>query len=383
MMEVETVIYKPFGDLQLSALGLGCMRLPVLEEDMTRIDEAKTAEMVEYAMKNGINYYDTAWGYHGGNSELVMGRVLKQYPRDSFYLASKFPGYELANHGKIAEIFECQLEKCQVDYFDFYLIHSVTDANIDRYLDPQYGTLEYVREQKRNGRIRHLGFSFHGNAEVMRRFLDVYGDDMEFGQLQLNWFDWSFQDAKGMVERLKARGIPVWVMEPVRGGSLATLEPEYASRLEALRPHVTAVEWAFRFLQTIPEVTVTLSGMSNFEQLAQNIQTFSAEAPLNETEWKALMKIAAEKSGKKTIACTACRYCVEQCAQRLDIPLLISLYNEVLYSGGTVVTGRVLAALKERGKHPEACVGCGACAAVCPQGIDIPAMMKDFCDRRG
>ncbi len=375
------MIYKNFGDLQLSALGLGCMRLPVLENDVTRIDEAKTAEMVAYAMQNGINYYDTAWGYHGGNSELVMGRILKQYPRDSFCLASKFPGYDLSNHGKIEEIFERQLEKCQADFFDFYLIHSVTDANIDRYLDPQYGTLEYVRRQKQNGRIRHLGFSFHGNADVMRRFLEVYGNDMEFGQLQLNWFDWSFQDAKGMVEQLRARGIPVWVMEPLRGGSLATLEAEYEDRLTALRPGIGMPEWAFRFLQTIPEVTVTLSGMSNFEQLVQNIETFSAEKPLNETEWNALMKIAAEKSGKKTVACTSCWYCVEQCRKQLDIPFLISLYNEVLYSGGTVLTGRALEALTTRGKHPAECIGCGACSKVCPQGIDIPSMMKDFCDR--
>ena len=179
------MIYKQFQDMSLSALGLGCMRLPTIDGDGSKIDEKKSAEMVEYAMKNGINYYDTAWGYHGGNSEIVMGKILKSYPRESFYLASKFPGYELSNHGKVEEIFERQLQKCQVDYFDFYLIHSVTEANIGRYLDPKYGTLAYVLEQKKNGRIRHLGFSFHGNADVMRRFLEVYGDYMEFGQLQL------------------------------------------------------------------------------------------------------------------------------------------------------------------------------------------------------
>ncbi len=370
------MIYKQFADLSLSALGLGCMRLPVIDGDSARIDEEKSREMVAYAMKNGINYYDTAWGYHGGMSEIVMGKILRDYPRDSFYLASKFPGYELDNHGKIAEIFPRQLEKCQVKYFDFYLIHSVTEANIDRYLDPQYGTLSYVLEQKKNGRIRHLGFSFHGNAEVMRRFLEVYGDYMEFGQLQLNWLDWSFQDAKTMVAILKERSIPVWVMEPVRGGSLATLTPEQTEDLKRLRPDASTVEWAFRFLQTIPEVTVTLSGMSNFDQLRENIATFSEEKPLNDTEWGTLMRFAEEKRGSKTLACTACRYCVDYCPQSLNIPYLISLYNETVYSGGTVVTRRGIAALKED-QHPASCIGCGACAEVCPQGIKIPDMMRE------
>ena len=273
------------------------------------------------------------------------------------------------------EIFEKQLKKCQVEYFDFYLIHSVTDANVDAYLDPKYGTLAYLLEQKRKGRIRHLGFSFHGNYDVMHRFLAGYGDYMEFGQLQLNWLDWSFQDAKTMVAMLREKNIPMWVMEPVRGGSLAKLEPEYEARLKALRPDASIPEWAFRFLQTVPEVVVTLSGMSNFEQLKANIETFSTEQALNEAEWNALMQIASEKSGKKTLACTRCRYCVDHCPMELDIPHLIELYNEQLYSGGNGMEGlHVL----PTDKLPTVCVGCGACASVCPQSIDIPAMMKDF-----
>lgn len=371
------MIYKSFGDLSLSALGLGCMRFPTAEGDASRIDEEKTAQIVAYAMEHGVNYYDTAWGYHGGNSETVMGRILSRYPRDSFYLADKFPGYDLSNHGKIEEIFEKQLEKCQVEYFDFYLIHSVTQANIDYYLDPKYGTLEYVKRQKANGRIRHLGFSFHGNAEVMRRFLAVYGEYMEFGQLQLNWLDWSFQDAKTMVKMLTERSIPVWVMEPVRGGKLAALEPEYEEQLRALRPEASMAEWAFRFLQTVPEVTVTLSGMSDLDQLSENIGTFSEEKPLNAQEWDVLMKIASEKSGKHTLACTACRYCVDYCPKGLNIPYLISLYNEKTFTGWTIITRRAVAALTDE-THPNACIACRACVEVCPQNIDIPAMMKDF-----
>ena len=366
------MIYKRFQNLSLSALGLGCMRLPLTDGDSGNIDEEKTAAMVEYAMQNGVNYYDTAWGYHKGNSETVMGKVLKKYPRESFYLASKFPGYDAANHGKIAEIFEKQLQKCQVEYFDFYLIHSVTSGNVDKYIDPQYGTLEYVLEQKKNGRIRHLGFSFHGDAEVMRKFLAVYGDYMEFGQLQLNWLDWSFQDAKGMAEMLKERNIPVWVMEPVRGGSLAKFEEEYEARLRALRPDATMAEWAFRFLQAIPEVTVTLSGMSNFEQLAENIKTFSEEKPVSLEEWNTLMQIASEKSGKKTLACTACRYCVEYCPKSISIPEWIARYNESVYSGNA----RATLSANEGESTPADCIACGACVNVCPQSIQIPDVMK-------
>ena len=175
------MIYKQFQDMQLSALGMGAMRLPVIEGDDSRIDESAALKMVDYAMSSGVNYYDTAWGYHSGNSELVMGKALARYPRDKFYLATKFPGYDLSNFGKTEEIFEKQLEKCQVDYFDFYLFHNVCEMNIDQYLDPQYGTDAYLRRQKANGRIRHLGFSAHGSVPVMRRFLEAYGDHMGDG----------------------------------------------------------------------------------------------------------------------------------------------------------------------------------------------------------
>ncbi len=193
------MIYNKFQSIELSALGMGCMRLPTFDNNAD-IDKEKTKEMVAYAMEKGINYYDTAWGYHSGNSELVMGEVLEAYPRESFYLASKFPGYDLNNMNKVEEIFEKQLEKCRVKYFDFYLFHNVCEANIDAYLDPQYGIYDYLMKQKANGRIRHLGFSAHGNLNTMKRFLEAYGKDMEFCQLQINWLDWEFQDAKTKVE---------------------------------------------------------------------------------------------------------------------------------------------------------------------------------------
>ena len=253
------MIYRDFQDMKLSALGFGSMRLPVVDGNDAQIDEAAALAMVDYALAHGVNYFDTAWGYHSGNSELVMGKALARHPREKFFLATKFPGYDLANIDKVEAIFEKQLEKCRVDYFDFYLFHNVCEMNIDAYLDPKYGIHEYLMQQKAAGRIRHLGFSAHGAYPVLKRFLDAYGNDMEFCQLQINYLDWDFQDAKAKVELLKEHNIPVWVMEPLRGGKLARLEPAYEARLKALRPQESIPAWAFRFLQSLPTVAVTLS----------------------------------------------------------------------------------------------------------------------------
>ncbi len=369
------MIYKSFQDRSLSALGLGCMRLPTTEDGS--IDVEETRELVTYAMREGINYYDTAWGYHGGQSETVMGEILENYPRESFYLASKFPGYDLNNMDKVEEIFEAQLKKCRVEYFDFYLVHNVCELNINQYLDPQYRIREYLLEQKKNGRIRHLGFSAHGTIPTMKRFLEVYGPAMEFCQIQLNWLDWDLQDAKGKVELLREHHLPIWVMEPVRGGKLAQLEPTYAQQLAALRPDWTPARWAFRFLQSIDDVVVTLSGMSNREQLQENCETYQSDASLTPEETAALFAVAKEMTAQKTLPCTACRYCTSYCPMGLDIPYLIGLYNEHAYSGGGFLAPMAVGALPED-KRPAACLGCRACEAVCPQNIRISEMMTDF-----
>lgn len=371
------MIYKPFQDLKLSALGMGAMRLPVIGGDDGKIDEKAAADMVAWAMEHGVNYYDTAWGYHNGQSELVMGRALKAYPREQFYLATKFPGYDLANMDKVEEIFQEQLRKCAVDYFDFYLFHNVCEMNIDAYLDPKYGIYDYLMEQKKNGRIRHLGFSAHGSYDVMKRFLEAYGNDMEFCQIQLNYLDWSFQDAKGKVELLKEYHIPVWVMEPLRGGKLASLQPEDEAALKALRPEEKVPAWAFRFLQSIPEVTMILSGMSNMEQMQENIRTFEEEKPLSAKEQETLLAIAGGMVNKIALPCTACRYCTSHCPQGLDIPGLLALYNEHCFTGGGFLAPMALSAIP-KDKWPSACVGCRSCEAVCPQQIKISEAMADF-----
>ena len=376
------MIYKEFQNLKLSALGMGAMRLPVLEGDDSQIDEAAAAQMVDLAMKSGVNYYDTAWGYHSGNSERVMGSILKNYPRDSFYLATKFPGYDLSNMDKAEEIFEKQLEKCGVEYFDFYLFHNVCEMNIDAYLDEKYGIYEYLMKQKETGRIRHLGFSAHGNLDVMKRFLDAYGKDMEFCQIQLNFLDWTFQGAKEKVELLKEWNIPVWVMEPLRGGKLARLAAEDEKALKALRPEENIPAWAFRFLQSVPGVTMVLSGMSNLQQMQDNIHTFAEDKPLTKKEMDTLLQIADGMVKKIVLPCTACHYCTSHCPQGLPIPELLALYNEHCFTEGGFIAPMALSAYPQE-KLPSACIGCRSCEAVCPQQIKISEAMADFAQKLG
>lgn len=372
------MIYRDFQGMQLSALGFGAMRLPVINGDDGKIDVEAALNMVDIAMENGINYYDTAWGYHDGTSEPVMGKALAKYPRDSFYLATKFPGYDRSNWDKVEEIFNKQLERLQVDHFDFYLFHNVCEMNIDAYLDDEkYGIYTYLMEQKKNGRIKHLGFSCHGDMRVLKRFLDAYGKDMEFCQLQLNYLDWSFQNGKDKVDLLNEWNIPVWVMEPLRGGSLASLDPKYEEELRKMRPDEEIPAWAFRFLQTIPSVTMILSGMSNRDQLEKNLKTFEEDKKLSDQEMKALDVIADEITSLGTVPCTACHYCVSHCPKGLDIPHLISLYNEHKFTGGGFIAPMALSALS-KDKRPSACIGCRSCEQVCPQQIKISEVFKDF-----
>lgn len=372
------MIYRDFQGMRLSALGFGLMRLPILDGKSSQIDLDKASEMIEYAIINGVNYFDTAWGYHEGMSEIAAGKLLTKYPRDSYYLSSKFPGYDTRNFTKATEIFEKQLEKCQTEYFDFYLFHNVCDTNVDYYLNPEYKVDEYLCEQKRLGRIKHLGMSVHGTLDVLKKFLEKYGDHIEFCQIQLNYVDWDFQDAKSKVELLKEYNIPVWVMEPLRGGKLVTIDSEVKKPLEAMRPGVSAVEWAFRYLQSFKEVTMILSGMSTMEQVKDNIRIFEEDKPLNNEEVAALYGTAANGIMAGTLPCTSCRYCTEYCPMELDIPMYMALYNEEKLNKGTFYIPMALKPVPEE-KLPTACLGCGACEAVCPQTIKIADMMKEFC----
>ena len=373
------MIYRDFKGLKISGLGMGNMRLPVIDGDNGRIDFEAAERIIDYAYAHGVNYFDTAYGYHNGTSEAFVGRALGKYPRESYFLADKFPGYDLENMGKVREIFPEQLKRCGVEYFDFYLFHNVCESNVEQYLDPKYGILDYLLEQKAAGRIRHLGFSCHGELPTLRRFLDAYGEHLEFCQLQCNYVDWTFQHCDEKAALLRERGIPVWVMEPVRGGRLVNLPESAVSELKALRPDESVVSWAFRFLQSIPEVTVVLSGMSTMEQVTENVCTWSEDKPLDKREFEAVTDIGRRLFSGGVLPCTACRYCVERCPQGLDIPRLIALYNEHIFSGGGFIAPSAVSALPAD-KRPDACVACHSCEAVCPQQLKIPDTLAKFAE---
>lgn len=368
------MIYRDFQDNKLSLLGFGTMRLP--QKDGV-IDQAQVEEMTDFAIANGVNYFDTAYNYHGCKSEPSIAKALSKYPRESYYLADKYPGHQTAESYDPAAIFEEQLKKCNVEYFDFYLLHNVCENSIDTYLDTRWGIIEYFLEQKRLGRIRHLGFSSHGRPDNLAYFLDLWGEQMEFCQIQLNWMDWTLQQAKEKYGLLTERGIPVWVMEPVRGGRLANLDDAQQEKLLAARPDESVAAWSFRFLQALPNVGMVLSGMSDLAQMQDNVKTFEAEKPLSKDETDLLLNMAEQM--KNSLPCTSCRYCCDGCPMGLDIPTFIAAYNDLRFAKAGFTVGMMVDSLPEE-QRPSACVGCGACAAICPQSIDIPQALADLND---
>ncbi len=381
------MIYKPFKELNLSLLGMGAMRLPTLGENGP-IDGDKALEIIEYAFDHGVNYFDTAFRYHGGESETFLGRALERFPRAEWHIATKMPGHMMEYGdgrykftGLLAgwpemtprQVFQMQLEKCRVDYFDFYLLHNVCETAYGFYTDEDLGVVEYLLEEKRAGRIKHLGFSAHGRAETIDRFLD-WKDCFEFVQIQLNYLDWTLQEAGRKYEVAQKHGLPVIAMEPVRGGRLAKPGEGASALLKAARPGDSAASWAFRFLQGLPGLMVALSGMTTLDQLKDNLKTFETPDPLTEAESALIRKIVGGMADM--VPCTACRYCCEDCPQGLDIPKLISLYNEFRFDNPSILRFTTGAMRPE--ELPGACIGCGECARICPQNIDIPGIMKEF-----
>ncbi|MBR6562871.1 MAG: aldo/keto reductase [Clostridia bacterium] len=369
------MIYSSFKNDRLSLLGYGCMRLPT--DAQGNIDVEATRALIRTAMENGVNYYDTAYPYHGGHSETVVSSILREYPRESYFLADKYPGHQIASSYDPQTVFEDQLKKCGVEYFDYYLLHNVYENSIKVYTDEKWGIVDYFLEQKRLGRIRHLGFSTHGGLDTMREFLDYCKGEMEFCQIQLNYLDWTLQNAKAKCELLAEYNIPVWVMEPVRGGKLARLDDADTARLKAIRPDESVAAWAFRFLQGIDNVQMILSGMTDMDQLNDNLKTFEESKPLDDSELALILDIA--EGMKNSVPCTACGYCKDGCPQGINIPMLLEMYNELRIAPVTNITMRIDAL--DEDKKPSSCIGCGACSAICPQGIDVPTHLADLVER--
>ncbi len=356
-----------------SLLGLGMMRLPKAKEGSEEIDRQKAQEIVDYAYSHGINYFDTAYRYHAGDSEIFVGEALKKYPRESFYLASKMPIWEAKVPEDVEKIFNEQLERCKVDYFDFYLCHSQNKENFAKL--QEFHAYEFLSKMKEEGKIRRLGFSFHDTPEVLRQIVETYSWD--FAQIQLNYLDWEMQDAKSQYEILTEHGIPVIVMEPVRGGALASLCQRSDEILKEACPDKSIASWAIRYAASLPNVQVVLSGMSNLEQIQDNVATMAEFEPLSEKEREALEQALEEYRKNHLVPCTGCRYCMD-CPFGVDIPAVFKAYNR--YAIGKWAEG-FLKAYDELGEAgPESCRACGACMRQCPQKIQIPDRMKSIAE---
>lgn len=359
-------------NLDISLLGLGCMRLPLAEGSTTEIDYEKAEEIVDYAYNNGVNYFDTAYPYHGGQSEKFVGHALKKYPRESFVLASKLPLWLLKAEEDMERIFTEQLENCQTEYFDFYLCHAVDAAKFQTIKD--FKIFEFLKEKQAEGKIRNVGFSFHDKPEVLEELADAYPWD--FAQIQLNYLDWELYQSKEQYEILAKREIPCIIMEPVRGGTLANPCEEANEIFKAARPEMSVASWAIRYAASFPNVLTVLSGMSNMDQIKDNVATLTNFEPLNDAEAKVVQNALEAYKKNNTIPCTGCRYCMD-CPIGVDIPEVFKIYNNYAVSKFKSVFKGTYGDLEETAKAHN-CISCGACVSQCPQGIKIPEKMAEI-----
>ncbi len=357
----------------ISLLGFGCMRMPTVDGDDGKIDYDAAAAAIDYAYKNGVNYFDTAYGYHSGQSELFIGKALSRYPRESFYLADKLPAWVLKEKADVERVFNEQLKKCGVDYFDFYLEHNLTQENYDKL--EGFGAYDFLNEMKRQGKIRRLGFSFHGDIPTLERILADH--DWDFAQIQYNYLDCVNSNAQKEYDIIAAKGIPCIIMEPVRGGALANLCDEANDILKGVRPDSSIASWAIRFAASQPNVLTVLSGMSNMEQVEDNIATMSNFEPIDERESKAIDSAVEVFRKYFTVPCTKCRYCVKDCPQGIDIPEMLRIWSRwrLEKKEGNYKNNYLKVEADARAAR---CIACGSCESLCPQNIGIIEIMESM-----
>ena len=360
------MFYKDFKGNKISTLGFGVMRLPVDPESPAIFNREKGQQIIDRAMELGINYFDTAHIYQKTDSERFLGEALKKYPRESYYLATKFYGSPKRD---IRKTFFEQLERLQTDYVDFYLLHCLEEDTFDLYTDPERDYIGFLRQMRAEGRIRYLGFSTHASCEMLEKFL-AYDDGFDMALMQLNFVDWELLNAKGQYEILTKHNIPVWVMEPLKGGRLATLNEAACKILKEAEPDRCIASWGFRYLMGLPNVQTVLSGMGSLQMVEDNAATFQEHQALDAQEQEILEQARKAFIDDLGVPCSGCRYCCEECPEKLDIPLLIRYYNEKSLGGEAWKIPGL-----ESAKGAEYCLQCGACMTHCPQKINIPQIM--------
>ena len=370
---------RNFYGKDISLLGFGMMRLPKTSDKSFDIDHDAASRLIDHAMANGVNYYDTAYTYTG--SEAFIGSALSKYPRSSYFLATKCPPWMVNNADDFERIFSESLERCKTDYFDYYLVHnmakeSMRAANNDEYFEKfeSLGIYDMMKKKKADGKIHRLGFSFHGTLSLFQKLIDKY--EWDFAQIQLNYIDWTATDAKSQYEMLVDRGIPAIIMEPLRGGTLAELSEKSAGILKSARPEASLASWGVRYAASFPKVITVLSGMNTMEQLIDNIATLSNFQPVTDLEKELLYETAAIYNQSGAISCTGCRYCLP-CPKGVDIPKIFSIYNHYRIVNFRIPFDNGYSTLNEREKA-SSCVHCGLCVEKCPQHLTIPEYMREI-----
>ena len=367
----ENMIKKPFKDIELSRLGLGNMRFHTSDPAGLKIKYEEAHEVIDYAYNHGINYFDTAHVYNKGDSERCLGECISKYPRDSYYLATKF---NINAEKDYKRMFNEQLERLKTDRIDFYLVHCLLENNIDEYLS--CGLIDFLEDMRSQGKIGYIGFSSHASTQSLERFADSHPFD--FCQIQLNYFDWFFGNSKSEYEALVKRNIPIMVMEPVRGGRLSSLTPEAEAILKEAHPEWSISSWALRFVKSLPGVQVILSGMNNLDQMRDNLETFSTDDGLSDEDMATLEKAVRLFKKQLTIPCTACRYCVDHCPMKINIPEYLKVLNDVKANGDMNLWK---AKNVDSECTPADCIGCGSCTVQCPQSLEIPKYMAELAEK--
>lgn len=349
---------------EISRLGYGGMRFP---KNGDEVDVEEAVKLLRKAYDMGVNYFDTAVVYHKGESEKIFGKAFEIYDRSSYYLADKMSIWVCKDEQEMKDLFERQLKTLKTDYIDFYLLHSLNRNHYQKV--KEFHCVEFLQEMKRQGKIKHLGFSFHDTYPVFTQILNDY--DWDFVQIQLNYLDWQNQGAEQLYRELEKRNLPCMVMEPVRGGYLATLDEQRAKPFLEMEPNRSIASWAIRWVESLPQVTVVLSGMSDMAQLEDNVAMMTNFEPMNEKELEAVAKVVEEIRKVNDIPCTGCRYCMD-CPMGVDIPEIFAIYSRLKIFGKDKSFVEDYKEVMENGNGAEHCVGCQQCMNHCPQSIEIP-----------
>lgn len=366
--------YRQFTEkkLNVSLLGLGCMRFPVLENDNAKIDEEESTTMIRYALDNGINYFDTAYPYHGGESEAFLGRALENISREKYYLATKSPVWLLETHDDFMKYLDEQLVNLNTNYVDFYLFHALHENTFKKIKSLEFE--KFVLEAKKQGKIRHIGFSFHDELHVFKEIIDYY--PWEFCQIQLNYMDTAYQAGLEGLKYAKDKGIDVVIMEPLKGGKLAKSPDDVLQVWKGSKTHRNPVQWALKWLHSLDGISVVLSGMSTRSQLKENIDISSSEDQLSLSDMDIVKEAANIYESRTKVNCTGCKYCIP-CPENVAIPDIFTLYNNAHVYDVFKESSKSYANLVNKQSDSSRCVECGLCEEKCPQNLTIIQYLKD------